>query len=364
MQTLFSGICAGLKSKKDLGLILFEHEVSIAGVTTQNRTPAHCVYENRKVFKRGRARAILINSGNANAATPTGLKDHQEVCKALAKELKTNAKNIVYASTGIIGVPLPKDKIIAALPELLKLAGEEKINDVADAILTTDLTTKVVDLEDKHYGFKIKGVAKGSGMIHPNMATMMCFLVTDATISPRALKQLTKEAADISFNQISVDTDTSTNDTFAVAATGNNKAKEIKRNSPAYKKFKELLDEASILLAKEIAKDGEGATKLIEVSVVGAKTLNDARVIARKIICSPLVKTAIHGGDNNWGRVYAAVGNAGVKNVVPEKIEIKMTELKTALPKIFVNLNLGQHEAKAWGCDLSHAYVDINTHYS
>lgn len=364
METLFSGICAGLKSKKDLGLILFDREVSISGVTTQNKTPAHCVYENRKVFKRGKARAILINSGNANAATPTGLKDHQEVCKALAKELKANPKSIVYASTGIIGVPLPKEKIITALPELVKNAGEEKVGEVADAILTTDLTTKIVDLEDKHYGFKIKGVAKGSGMIHPNMATMMCFLVTDATISPRVLKQLTKEAADISFNQISVDTDTSTNDTFAVAATGNNKAKEIKKNSPAYKKFKELLDEASILLAKEIAKDGEGATKLIEVHVVGAKSLKDARVISRKIICSPLVKTAIHGGDNNWGRVYAAVGNAGVKNVIPEKIEIKMTELKTALPKIFVNLNLGQYEAKAWGCDLSHAYVDINTHYS
>lgn len=364
-----SGIYSGIKSntsKLDLGLIVFDEESLFAAVTTRSTTCAPSVLWTRKQALHGKIKAILVNSGNANTATATAAADHQQVIKQLAQILETEERYLIYNSTGIIGKPLPVDKVVNHLPKLLLGLGLDSGEKFANSILTTDTGIKAVHQTFKtshDYEFQMGAVAKGSGMIHPNLATMLTYLVTDATLSLKALRQALKTAAQKSFNQMSVDLDMSTSDTVLLVATGTDKANEIRWGTKRYADFVKALTEVCIEMAKQIARDGEGATKLIEVQVKEARHEKQANKIAKQIICSPLVKTAIHGGENNWGRVYAAIGATGLK-LKPEKIKIAIENIATSTVTIKVHLGLGKAMGLAWGCDLSKEYIDINTNYN
>jgi len=330
-------------------------------------------------------KAVIINSGNANAGTgAAGLRDARQTAGMAAKLLGIKASEVAVTSTGIIGKPLPMPTIKAGLEELLADPFTRDGDAAARAIMTTDLTQKEVWVTGTVGGERvtIAGFAKGSGMIAPNMATMLGFLVTDAKIDSRALQTALRAAVDDSFNMTSVDTDTSTNDMVLVFSTGR-KGKAI--TSPKLRnEFQNLLTKACQHLSKLIAADGEGATKLIEVKVAGARSIHEARRIAKNVVNSPLVKTAIHGADPNWGRVLAAAGKDPSAKVDPTKVDLtfagapvmkggkivphdraRIRKLMAArdIP-INLHLNLGKAEATAWGCDLTHGYVDINVSYN
>ncbi|MBU0581381.1 MAG: bifunctional glutamate N-acetyltransferase/amino-acid acetyltransferase ArgJ [Candidatus Margulisbacteria bacterium] len=363
---LATGIKAGIKKgkKKELALIYSELPCALAGVTTQNKVVAAPIILARETITRGRGQAIIINSGNANAGTgQDGLKRAAQARKALAKELNLAEEDVVVASTGIIGVPWPSEKIIKVFPKLIKNLSIRGGLAAAQAILTTDLFTKQIAIPIRELKATIGGMAKGSGMIHPNMATMLAFLTTDLAIDPIALQRALWEVVELTFNMISVDGDTSTNDMVMIMANGAKQNKVIRVGTRAYELFKESLLKACNFLAQAIIKDGEGAKKIFEVQVKGAAHKLDAKKVAKTIITSPLIKTAIAGGDNNWGRVVAAVGRSGAM-VNPEKIKVEMKGLKTKSVKVMVNLNIGNAEAKAWGCDLTNGYIKINTHYN
>jgi glutamate N-acetyltransferase/amino-acid N-acetyltransferase len=363
---LAAGISAGIKKtgKKDLALIYSQFPCVLAGVTTQNRVAAAPIILARETITRGRAQAVIVNSGNANACTgEDGLERAKKVRKALAKELGITEDMIIIASTGIIGVPYPEDKVIKVLPQLKnKLTGQGGLS-AAQAIMTTDLAVKQVVNRIPGTKALIGGMAKGSGMIHPNMATMLGFLTTDATIDPIALQKALWEATDLSFNMISVDGDTSTNDIVTIMANGAVGGRPIREGTKLYESFRKSLIKTCITLAQAIVKDGEGAKKIFEVHVKGAPHKIDANKIAKTIITSPLVKTAIAGGDNNWGRVIAAAGRAGVI-IDPDKITVELKDLKKRYVRVIVDLKLGNAEAIAWGCDLTEGYIKINTHYN
>jgi glutamate N-acetyltransferase/amino-acid N-acetyltransferase len=358
----YAGVAAGLKSegKKDMGLIVSELPAVAAGVTTTNQACAACVQHARKVlFWQGKAKAIVVNTKFANACTgKEGLADN----KAMAEQVKKIFGGpVLTASTGIIGQRMPLEKIKAGV-DSFKDSLKKTADDFAAAILTTDLTIKQTSKMIVINGQEviIHGAAKGSGMIHPNMATMLAFITTDAKISRGALQKMVKAATNASFNQITVDGDTSTNDMVLCLANGFSGAQIDSKNKAV---FQAALDEVLIYLAKEIARDGEGATKLVEVRVKNARTVKDARLIARTVCGSPLVKCAIYGGDNNWGRVIAAVGRAGVK-INPDKVKMNWTGLKTKEVLVEIDLGLGQASGSAWGCDLTEGYIKINTNYN
>ena len=361
------GLRAGIKKKskkKDLAMIFSELPCALAGVTTQNKVAAAPIILARETIVRGRAQAVIVNSGNANACTgDEGLKRAQKVRKAVAKEFSIHEEEVVVASTGIIGVPYPADIIISAIPALKKQMSSRGGLSAAQAILTTDLVVKQVVFPIPGTKAVIGGMSKGSGMIHPNMATMLGFLTTDALIDPIALQKALWDAVDVSFNMISVDGDTSTNDMVTIMANGAAGNKKIKENTKDYESFKKALTKACILLAQMIVRDGEGAKKMFEVHVKNARHKLDAIKIAKTIITSPLVKTAIAGADNNWGRTIAAAGRAGAY-IEPAKVKVEMKDLKTKSPKIVLDLGLGNAEATAWGCDLTEGYIKINTHYN
>lgn len=355
----YAGIHAGLKGdKKDMGLIVSDNVAVCAGVTTTNQAAAACVLYNRDILKKGQAKTIVVNTKFANASCGAdGLKDNLEMAK-LAETIFGGP--VLTASTGVIGKRMPLDKIksgISAMKNNLK----PELTDFAEAILTTDLLPKKISKAINIAGQEVvvAGACKGSGMIHPNMATMLGFITTDAVIDHKNLQSLIKEATELSFNQVTVDGDTSTNDMVLCLANGMSGVKLDKNN----KEFKAALLEVCVYLAKEIARDGEGATKFMEVKVIGARSEKDARVIARTVAGSPLVKCAVYGGDDNWGRVIAAAGRAGVK-IDQEKVKMKWTGLKTKEVTIEINLNLGKKEGVAWGCDLTEGYIKINTAYN
>lgn len=358
----YAGVAAGLKSegKKDMGLIVSAVPAVAAGVTTTNQACAACVLNARKLlFWQGKAKAVVVNTKYANACTgQEGLQDDQVMA---AEVRKLFGGPVLTASTGVIGQRMPLEKIktgIAAFKANLKTTTD----DFAAAILTTDLTikqmSKLIVINGKEV--VIHGAAKGSGMIHPNIATMLAFITTDAKIGRFALKKMIKAATNVSFNQITVDGDTSTNDMVLCLANGFSGAQIDRKNSSV---FQAALEEVLIYLAKEIARDGEGATKLVEVQVKNARTVKDARIIARTVCGSPLVKCAIYGGDNNWGRVIAAVGRSGVK-IDPDKVKMNWTGLKTKEVLVEIDLGLGQASGSAWGCDLTEGYIKINTNYN
>jgi len=385
-----AGLSCGIKSKnaKDLALFISDVPATAAGVFTKNRIVSPGVTWSRRALKSGSCRAIVVNSGNANTVVgPKGMKDCDEITKIIAEELSFPQKEVLIASTGVIGVPLPSEKIIKAAPLLVKKLGRTAKNwtDAAEAIMTTDLVSKSDRIQ---YNFKgkqvtIGGITKGSGMIHPDMATMLGFLYTDAVIDSKTLKMALIEAADRSFNRITVDGDNSTNDCVIVLANGEAKNSTIKPNTPGYREFVKALTTISKNLASKIILDGEGATKFVTVRVQGGKTRKQAYLIANSIATSSLVKTALFGEDPNWGRIFCAVGNAGAP-FDPDKVDILLnknllvkngspTNLSTqklvkAMQQHEINITIDLHGGKEWEeiltCDLSYDYVKINAEYT
>lgn len=375
----------GLKHKaKDLGWIYSEVPAQVAAVFTTNQVKAAPITVTKQAILDGTLQAIVVNSGNANACTgKQGIKDAKTVQHAAAEKLGLKSDAVAVASTGVIGKPLPVATVVAGLDQLSANDGDNY--GFHQAILTTDKTTKEITVTEK-FGDKtvtVAGVAKGSGMIHPNMATMLSFVTTDAAISAATLHQLLKEITDVTFNQITIDGDTSTNDMAVVMANGLAGNPEITTGTAEYETFKELLKQVCQTLAQKIAQDGEGATKLIEVVVKRATNGHDARMIAKKIVGSTLVKTAIFGQDPNWGRIICATGYAGAE-IDPMSIDIFLgdievlhqgqpqefntEDIKNILAKpqitITIDLHLGEEQGTAWGCDLSYDYVKINALYS
>jgi len=385
-----SGIACGLKKDggKDLALILSTTPAVAAGVFTKNRVLAASVILSRRAVKKaGPFRAIVVNSGNANACIGSqGMKDCKTLINRLAGELSIPKEEILIASTGVIGVPLPPDTLTNGVPELVKKCSAKGLNDAAEAIMTTDLTpkTSVTQISLGASNIVIGGIAKGSGMIHPNMATMLGFVQTNARIDYPTLQKALVEANEASFNSITVDGETSTNDTFIVMANGQAGNKPIKQGSREYAQFTAALTEVSKNLAFQIVKDGEGATKFVTVRVTGAKTKNHAKKIASSVATSSLVKTAIFGEDPNWGRIICAIGYAGVP-IQPDRIVIRlngatlyenghptkhasMESLRRKMQKpsilIAIDLRNGNETAEMYTCDFSYDYIRINAEYT
>jgi glutamate N-acetyltransferase/amino-acid N-acetyltransferase len=374
------------KLKKDLALIYSETPAAVAGVFTRNRAAAAPIEVCKAQLKRSTTcSAIIVNSGNANACTgEKGLQDAWAMVRKTAESLGVPETQVMVASTGVIGQLLPIEKILSVIPSLSLLLSTEGSDDVAEAIMTTDLVKKEMAIEVELGGklVRIGAVAKGSGMIAPNMATMLAFVTTDVAISQPFLQQALSVANQKSFNRISVDGDESTNDMAVVLANGRAGNAMIAENSDEYKQFQDALEYVLTELAKMIVRDGEGATKFVEIIVCGARTEHDAEVMARTVANSSLVKTALHGEDANWGRILAALGYSRIE-FLPEKVEIKFGDVpilnqnfeivldeakaKAELSKreitVHINLNLGNASAAFWTCDLSEKYVEINGSY-
>ncbi len=386
---LVSGVRCGIKKKggaKDLAVIYSEVPASVAAVFTKNAVKAAPVLLDMERVKSGKGRAVVINSGNANACTgDDGLKKAREMSRGVAKALKVKEEMVYVSSTGVIGEPLPVDKITNAIPELIKDMREDGWKDAEAAIMTTDAFPKMVGVRTDIGGkdVTIMGIAKGAGMIHPNMATMLSYIATDCFISPILLDKVLRKAVDASFNSITVDGDTSTNDTVLVFANGVAGNKPLTSRSREMESFQEALNHVTRELAKMVVRDGEGATKLIEINVKGAYSKSDARKAANAIGRSNLVKTAFFGNDPNWGRIAAAAGYSGAR-VIPEKMDIYFNdvqvvkkglcvggdweerarrEMKGSEVRVTVNLNMGKGDATVWASDLTYEYVKINASY-
>ena len=381
-----AGIASGLKKngEKDLGLIYSEVSAKVAGVFTRNKVKAAPLLLNIDRIKSGIGQAVIVNSGNANCCTgDQGIQDAKAMARFAASELKISEDLVLVASTGVIGEPLPIEKIRDAVPKLTGLLKPEGINDFVMAIMTTDTMPKIITRQEDLGGkpFSVTGVAKGSGMICPDMATMLCFVYTDVDMAPDFLKDSLNTATERSLNRITIDGDTSTNDMVLVMANGLSGA--VIESSADKETFQSVLDDVLIGLAKQLVKDGEGATKFVEINVRGALSDADARTIADTIANSPLVKTAIFGEDANWGRIMMAVGRAGVP-VDPDKVDVFFddvlmvkngmgcgkdteTEMTKILKKpefeISIDLNMGHGHASVFTCDFSIDYVKINADY-
>ncbi len=384
-----AGITAGLKPSgaPDLALIYSEVEAIAAGVFTTNQVRAACVdYCRQRLESRGSAQAILCNAGQANAATgDQGWADALESARALGATLGIAADRVLLASTGVIGKRIPMEKLCAAMPQLVASLSPQGSEAASQAIMTTDLVPKSIALETtiQDRPVRIGGIAKGSGMIHPQMATMLAFITCDAAVSPPLWQQMLSRAAERSFNQITVDGDTSTNDTLIALANGQSRTPAITDPGPEAEKLEAMLTAACIHLAQAIARDGEGATCLIEVQVTGTLRDQEARQVARHICGSSLVKAAVFGRDPNWGRIACAAGSAGIP-FAPEQLQIclgDLTLMSGGQPQVFdpevakailqqttvvitVSLGPGPGQGVAWGCDLSYDYVKINADYT
>ncbi len=353
-----SGIAAGIKAsgKPDLALIYSEVPATAAGVFTTNQVKAAPIIVSQKQIAGGIAQAIIANAGNANCWTgKKGLKDAWRMVDATASALEISSRYVLVASTGVIGKPLPLQKIETGIPQLLPRLSATGGRDAATAILTTDLRVKEIAV--KVGKITVAGIAKGSGMIAPGMATMFAFITTDAEIESQLLKKLLKAAVEKSFNMVSVDNCMSTNDCVFALANGLSKSKVINSNSD----FAKALEYVCEYLAKEIARDGEGATKLLTVRVEGAKSFQDARAVVKALIGSFLLKAAVYGQDKNAGRILQAAGTTRAR-VHWDKIKFNW-KMEKKEDMITVNLAAGKFSATGWGCDLTEGYVKINAHY-
>jgi len=383
-----AGMHCGIKKPELLDLALCVSDVSgpIAGVFTKNRVAAAPVLLDRRHLRSHRGRAIIVNSGNANACTgEQGLVAAKAMATAVAQQLRTPIQQVFVGSTGVIGRALPIDRITAAIPTLISRLNVQGGGQAAQAILTTDLRPKTVALQSKIGGrvITIGGMAKGSGMIHPNMATMLAYLTTDAAIAPLTLQRVLKSAVDQSFNCITVDGDTSTNDTVLCLANGLAENRAIQQGTRSYRDFERLLTEAAQALALMICRDGEGVTKVVKILVEGAAATAAAKRVAETIATSNLVKTAMFGEDANWGRVMAALGRSGIA-IDPSKVTVRFDDIimvkrgvglglaaEGKIAQVFkrkeftVAVHLGQGPACAhmWTTDLSYDYVRINASY-
>lgn len=379
---------AGVKKPNhdDLTLMVLTGKNAVGAVFTQNRFCAAPVYIAKShLFDEDGVRALVINTGNANAGTGgQGRADAVEVCAAVARQIGCKTTQVLPFSTGVILEPLPADKIIEALPRVKPVHWSE----AARAIMTTDTIPKAASREGKvgeNHTVRATGIAKGSGMIHPNMATMLGFIVCDANVSQPILQLMTKEIADMSFNAITVDGDTSTNDSFVIIATAKNGQSQIDNTAdPRYDQLKALLSGLALQLAQAIVRDGEGATKFITIEVDNAADRDEARKVAYAIAHSPLVKTAFFASDPNLGRLLAAIGYAGIEDLNTDKIKMWLGDVLVAEQggraesyteeqgqavmnqdeiTVRVSLNRGQAKTTVYTCDFSHDYVTINADY-
>ncbi len=382
-----TGIHTKVKRKRnDLGAILCDVPASSAAVYTMNKIQAAPLQVTKEsIAEEGKLRAIVVNSGNANACTgEVGLQDAYKMRETAAETFQVPPHQVAVASTGIIGERMAVDKIFPGIQKLQPTNDDNAADAFNEAIMTTDTVKKhacvktIIDGKEVTIG----GTAKGSGMIHPNMATMLSFITTDAVIEPDVLQQALKEVTDKTFNCITVDGDTSTNDMVIVMASGHAENDSLGPAHPEWHKFVKALQYVAEELAKKIARDGEGATKLVEVNVRGAKTNEEAGIAAKKIAGSSLVKTAIYGTDANWGRVIVALGYSEIE-INPETVDIFLGPIQTLKQSkpvefseeeakaylegdhvvIHVDLHCGEGYGKAWGCDLTYEYVRINAGY-
>lgn len=381
-----AGVHAGIKRKrKDVCLIVSDRRAAAAGTFTTNQVQAAPLLVTREHIQDGYAQGIVVNSGIANACTgKQGELDARRMAEVTAELVGVNPQDILVGSTGIIGERLPMERLEAGIRAAWSQCDTDGWKDAAEAILTTDTRTKIGAFEFEIDGVSVRigGIAKGSGMIHPNMATMLAFITTDAAVEPTFLQEALNRAVNKSFNMISVDGDTSTNDMVLVLANGAAGNKPLQAGDPEAVLFETALQSLCIQLAKEIARDGEGATKLVEIQVAGARTDDDARTVARTISRSNLVKTAVYGEDANWGRILCASGYSDAF-VDPNRIDIYLGDLQVARggepcpfdeekaseilrePEVTirVDLGVGEHRATAWTCDLTYEYVKINASY-
>ena len=387
-----AAICGGIKegntTKKDIMMVKCDTLCNAAAVYTKNLVKSDAILVTQEHLKNGKAQAIVANSGNANTCNADGYKKASDVCKLCASTLNIAEDDVIVASTGVIGVPLPLEPFEHKLYLMKKMMSSENGSDCAEAIMTTDTVKKEMAMEMTIDGktVTVGGIAKGSGMIHINMGTMLSFVTTDCAISSKMLEEALKEAVEDSYNMVSVDGDTSPNDTLAIMASGKAGNKEITTKNEDYKTFVAGLSEAFKSLAKQLAKDGEGATKLLICDVSGAKTKKDAVGVAKTVIGSSLVKTAMFGADANWGRVLCAIGYSGMDvDISKVKVTFKSEggevlvcengagvgfdedEAKKVLSCdtviINIELNDGEGFAEAYGCDLTYDYVKINGDY-
>ena len=380
----FAGMKTYAENKWDLGILCSTLPCTCAGVFTTNQIKSPSIVLTKQHVQKGAVRAVVANSGIANTSVgEPGKKDAREVVRLTAEQLGLPEEEVGFLSTGLIGVELPMALIRAALPKIqLTPTGG---NAYARAIMTTDTHPKeaAVAYDSGGRTVTIGGVAKGSGMIHPNMATMLSVLATDAPVETAFLQRTLKRAADHSFNMISIDGDSSTNDTLMILANGGAGGAIIHEESEEAALFQEAVTELCVYLAKEVVRDGEGASKLFQVTVEGARNEKEARMAARTISSSILVKTAVHGNDPNWGRIVMALGRSGAR-VREDRLSLYVNDvciMEKGLPIPFfkdavvlqmqspevtfrLNLNIGRGSATAWGCNLSEAYVTFNSAYT
>ena len=376
------------KSKPDLAMIYSESTCTAAAGDNRNLVKGAPILVTKENLKNGQAKAVICNSGNANTCNADGVEKARAMCELTGKALGIDPQDVVGASPGVIGQPLPLEPIAAGIPELAKTLSPEGSLGAATAIMTTDTIPKEAAAEVEIGGKTVRmgGISKGSGMIHPNMATMLCFVTTDCAITPEMLDKAIHQVTDCTFNMISVDGDTSTNDTFAILANGAAGNQEIQEEDADYDAFVEALEAVCRKLSKLMAGDGEGATKLLVCKVEGASDMLTAKTVAKSVICSTLFKAAMFGADANWGRVLCAIGYSGA-DVDVEKIDVSFrsqagqvdvcvngagipfSEEKASQVlgekeiEILIHLHLGQVKAEAYGCDLTYDYVKINGDY-
>jgi len=383
----FSAIASGIKKsgKLDMGLITSDLPANCAGVFTRNKVIAAPLLLTKPRVAEGKCQAILVNSGNANACTgDAGLQTAETTLQSLAEQLQIADNLVAVASTGVIGESLPLEPFRSGIPKLVSSLTSTDVVTVAEAMMTTDAFAKIATAKESgQQDYRVLGLAKGAGMIHPNMATMLGFVLTDAQVAPELLKTALPAAVEKSFNSITVDGDTSTNDMVLLLANGAAKSALIKPGTAEAEKFTRHLQRVLLDLAKMIVRDGEGATKLVKIRVVGAKNGESARIAARSVATSALVKTAFFGEDANWGRIIAAVGYSGI-DVDPDRIDISFDQVPVAVNGLAVgveqeakatkvlqqdefvvtiNLHSGDGESSYYTSDLSYEYVKINADY-
>ena len=386
-----NGVHCGIrknKTKRDLSLIVSKTKAAAASVYTTNLVKGAPITVTKKHLSDGYAQAIICNSGNANTCNADGIEVAENMSKITAEALNINPDDVIVASTGVIGQPLDINPIKNGLGALIAGLSENGSADAAEGIMTTDTVKKEVAVEFEIGGkvCKMGGIAKGSGMIHPNMATMLVFITTDVKISPEMLKTALSSDVKNTFNMISIDGDTSTNDMVSVLANGTAENDEIVSTGKDFDEFMKALNTITVTLCRMIAGDGEGATKLLECNVSGADSELNAKTVAKSVICSSLLKAAMFVADANWGRVLCAIGYSGAK-VDVTKIDVSFKSSKGTIIvckngsgvdfseeiakeilleneiEIIINLNAGDYKASAWGCDLTYDYVKINGDY-
>ena len=402
MELISGGVCAakGFKAagihcgirknrtKRDLSLILSEEKAAAAAVYTTNLVKGAPLKVTKAHLNDGCASAVICNSGNANTCNANGVEIAEETCELLGAQLGIPADDIIVASTGVIGQPLDIEPIKSGIPQLVDSLSQNGSIEAAEGIMTTDTKVKeaAVSFEIGGKVCKMGGIAKGSGMIHPNMATMLVFITTDCAVSPQMLQKALSGDIVNTFNMISIDGDTSTNDMVAVLANGMAENEPITSEGDAFNTFMKALNTVNVELCRRISGDGEGATKLLECKVNGAQSHDIAKTVAKSVICSSLTKAAMFGSDANWGRVLCAIGYSGA-DVDVEKIDVSFSSAKgtvrvcengSGIPfseekakeilleneiDILISLNSGEYSATAWGCDLTYDYVKINGDY-